>query len=225
MNFQVMNFRTSHILLFLVVFFTGCSKYQAKIGDLLFQDIDCGPMCEAIEAVTHGYNGANLSHVGLVVKKGDSLVVLEAVSDGILLTEYDDFISRSVDNEGNPKIVVGRLTRNMRHIIPEAVNNALKYLNTEYDYRFLIDNDTYYCSELLYTVFKDANNGTPVFNLAPMTFKIPGSDSYYSIWEAYYNEIGMPIPEGLPGINPGGMSCSPNIKIVAKLGEVSGYSE
>ena len=37
--------------------------FELTNGDLLFQDLDCGPFCDAIEKVTEGYRGAQLSHV------------------------------------------------------------------------------------------------------------------------------------------------------------------
>ena len=40
-----------------------------RTGDLLFQDIDCGGLCDAIEKVTAGVKGYHFSHVGLVYKK------------------------------------------------------------------------------------------------------------------------------------------------------------
>jgi hypothetical protein len=40
-----------------------------KEGDLLFQDLDSSPLCDAIELVTPGYNDANFSHIGLIVYK------------------------------------------------------------------------------------------------------------------------------------------------------------
>ncbi|MHC4724324.1 MAG: hypothetical protein ACYS9V_08765 [Planctomycetota bacterium] len=40
--------------------------FEPKEGDLLFQDLDCGPLCDAIEKVTTGYQGSNFSHVGIL---------------------------------------------------------------------------------------------------------------------------------------------------------------
>ena len=37
-------------------------------GDLLFQDLNCGELCNAIEAVTEGVNGKDFSHCAIVVK-------------------------------------------------------------------------------------------------------------------------------------------------------------
>ena len=34
------------------------ASFELKPGDLLFQDLDLGPLCDAIERVTEGYRGA-----------------------------------------------------------------------------------------------------------------------------------------------------------------------
>ena len=46
-------------------------NFQLQKGDFLFQDLDSSPLCDAIELVTPGYKGANLSHIGMVVELGD----------------------------------------------------------------------------------------------------------------------------------------------------------
>ena len=76
------------ILLLLCVLLTGCGapsdESGLKAGDLLFQDLDCGPMCDAIEAVTEGAQGKDFSHCAMVVKVQDSLKVLEAMGKGVV---------------------------------------------------------------------------------------------------------------------------------------------
>ena len=70
--------------LYICIFFASCtSNFNLKDGDFLFQDLDSSELCEAIEAVTEGYKGSNLSHVGLVTKQNNEvLVICAAVSDG-----------------------------------------------------------------------------------------------------------------------------------------------
>ena len=61
--------------------------FKLKEGDLLFQDSDCGPFCDAIEKVTFGINDSKFSHIGLVIEdQHGELVVLEAISKGVILT-------------------------------------------------------------------------------------------------------------------------------------------
>ena len=46
-------------------------EFQLVLGDLLFQDLDSSPLCDAIELVTPGFENGNFSHIGLVVEIGD----------------------------------------------------------------------------------------------------------------------------------------------------------
>ena len=64
---------------------------------MLFQDLDSSPLCDAIELVTPGYNGANLSHIGPIVYDDTQLKVLEAIPPKVMLTSIDDFMARSKD--------------------------------------------------------------------------------------------------------------------------------
>jgi hypothetical protein len=191
-------------------------------GDLLFQDIDCGPFCDAIEEVTLGINGAKLSHIGLVVKHDNELFVLEAISAGVVLTPISDFLCRSFDEDGNPKVIVGRLKEPFRKYISDATNFAVQNIGSAYDTVFSITNEAWYCSELIYQSFKAASN-TEFFELAPMSFKSPRTDSIFQVWQEYFDEMGIRVPEGEPGINPGGISRSDKIKIVHIYGRPSGY--
>ena len=70
------------IILFYSILLSSClpkQKFELQEGDLLFQDLDSSPLCDAIELVTPGYKDANFSHIGLVVLDNDKLKVLEAI--------------------------------------------------------------------------------------------------------------------------------------------------
>eukprot|EP00121_Abeoforma_whisleri_P005710 Awhi_evm1s5180 len=43
------------------------NSYSPQPGDLLFQDLDCVELCDAITSVTFGYENTQVSHVGMVV--------------------------------------------------------------------------------------------------------------------------------------------------------------
>ncbi len=209
----------------------GCAGYgpenhcpfTPRPGDLLFQDLDCGELCEAIEKVTTGYDGADFSHVGVVAEsEAGELIVIEAVTEGVTATPLAEYLSRSLDDQGRPKIAVGRLKKPYRHLIGPALEEAFSLIGKPYDKPFVVGNDAYYCSELIYEIFLRANKGKPVFELAPMTFKDPESGTIFPAWQGYFSKLGISVPEGQPGINPGGISLSPAIVIIhtcAPLGE------
>jgi len=212
----------------LVVF--GCEQgifdkqrsFALQPGDLLFQDLDNGPLCDAIERVTTGYQGMNFSHVGIVAKDdSDSIVVIEAVSNGVQITPLNTFLGRSLDPDRRPKVMVGRLKQPYRHLIPSALKEALALKAKPYDKVFSIDNDAYYCSELIYEIFLRANDNNPVFKLQPMTFKDPDTRETLAAWKDYFSRFGVSIPEGRPGINPGSISRSPVLTMVHRYGTPS----
>lgn len=197
--------------------------FQLQEGDLLFQDEDCGRFCDAIEAVTEGIHGYEFSHIGLLMKDDSgSLKVMEAITKGVMLTPLDSFLNRTHDTSGLPKVIVGRLkSEYQKALIPKAIDFIHSKMDAPYDFEFVIDNDSYYCSELIHLAFQYANNNEPIFETPPMTFKEPDTDVTFPIWVTYYQQLGKPIPEGKIGLNPGSMSKSPFIEIVHHFGEPS----
>lgn len=214
--------------------FTSCNSsdnndFQLQIGDILFQDLDSSPLCDAIEIVTPGYNNNNFSHIGIIVELGDpncinpnyiyedNIRVLEAIPNKVTTTRLDSFLNRSIDSNEKPKVIVGRLKKRYQYSILDAVKFLKNKIGIEYDDYFIKDNNKYYCSELIYEAFEKDS----VFRLYPMTFIDPITNNTMNLWQEYYNELETKIPEGEPGINPGIMSISENIKIVHKYGEPS----
>lgn len=199
-------------------------SFALREGDLLFQDGDCGSFCEAIEKVTNGFNGARLSHVGIVIQgAGNKFAVLEAVSKGVIETSIDSFLNRSFDAEGNPKVLVGRLKPAKKELIRPAIKSALQHRGKAYDAVFDLNNDDFYCSELLYFAFKEANKNTPLFQLRPMTYKDPATKETFPAWVDYFQKLNKPIPENQPGLNPGSMSRSIYLDIVHAYGKPEGF--
>jgi len=186
------------------------TNFQLQEGDLLFQDLDSSPLCDAIELVTPGYKGANFSHIGLVVSDDGKLKVLEAIPPKVILTEIDDFLNRSFDKDGKPKVIVGRLKDQYKNTIPKAIEFVNKQIGVDYDEVFLLNNEKYYCSELIYEAFEKDS----IFRLQPMTFLHPETKDTLSIWKEYYSDLKVEIPQNELGINPGIMSLSDKIEIV-----------
>lgn len=211
-------FLTFYNMKYILIFLLGWSslfaqtKVELQDGDLIFQDMDCGPLCEAIEAVTNGYNGNDFSHMGLVYHRNDTLYIIEAAGKAVRLTTLEKFSK----NTSKP-MYVGRLKKQHSKLIPQAIAFSLKQLGVPYDSEYVYNNGSYYCSELIYDAFKDANKGKPFFRLFPMTYKQPGTQDFFPAWVDYYKQLGKPIPEGQPGCNPGGISVSDKIEIVGAL--------
>jgi uncharacterized protein YycO len=185
-----------------------------KTGDIVFQDMDCGDLCNAIEKVTQSYGNNSFSHMGLCYWRTDTLYVIEAVGKGVILTPYQAFINRSADSAGKPKIKLARVKYKHAELVQGAVNIALSYLGTPYDDYYIMGDDKMYCSELMYRAFYKANNNHDFFELEPMTFKDPDTHTYFPAWVTYYTNLDIPIPEGFMGCNPGGISRSKHLEFV-----------
>lgn len=201
-----------YIFLLFISLSVCAQKVDLQDGDLIFQDMDCGPLCDAIEAVTEGYNGNDFSHMGMVYHKNDTLYVIEAAGNAVRLTTLEKFKKNTVK-----PMYVGRLKKQYNNLIPSAISFSLQQIGVPYDDEYVYDNGSYYCSELIYDAFLFANLGKPFFKLYPMTYKQPNTNEFFPAWIDYYKSIGATIPEGLPGCNPGGISVSDKIEIIGTV--------
>ena len=220
------------ILLIIIIFFFSCNKQNKEgdfllmKGDILFQDLDSSPLCDAIEKVTPGYNDYNFSHIGIVVELGDpdcinsdyiyenDIKILEAIPEKVKTTRLDSFLNRSFDSDSMPKVVVGRLKKQYRFLIEDAVSFLKSKIGVEYDHYFIEKNNQYYCSELIHEAFsKDS-----IFFQKPMTFVEPETGKIMDTWDKYYKNLNFEVPQGKIGINPGIMSISQNIEIIHHYG-------
>ena len=217
--------------LFLSLLLISCGnnsndEFSLQIGDILFQDLDSSPLCDAIEKVTPGYNDYNFSHIGIVVELGDpncinsdyiyenDIKILEAIPEKVKTTRLDSFLNRSFDSDSMPKVIVGRLKKQYRFLIEDAVSFLKSKIGVKYDHYFIEKNNQYYCSELIHEAFsKDS-----IFFQKPMTFLEPETEKIMDIWDEYYKNLNFEVPQGKIGINPGIMSISQNIEIIHHYG-------
>jgi hypothetical protein len=182
---------------------------QLKSGDLLFLDLDCGPMCDAIEQVTPAWKGMHFSHVGILVAKGDSQFVLEALPPAVKLTPLSRFARYTTK-----PMAAGRWTSPLDTLVPRAIGMGMALIGAPYDSEFRMDNGKWYCSELVFEIFKSANNGVPLFSTAPMTYCLPGQKELHPVWKAHFSKLQVSVPEGEPGCNPGSLALSPSLHML-----------
>lgn len=194
--------------------------FKLKVGDLLFQDLACGELCDGINSTTYGYKNTVVSHVGMIVSTHNEPRVIEAVSTGVKLTPLNEFLVRSLDKAGRPRVMVGRVNDQTKKLISDAVKDAKKYLGFSYNSTFSPDAVGVYCSQLITRSFLEANHNIPVFTVHPMNFKLDSTHAFSPAWVHYFSELKQPIPQGKPGNNPGMLSRDLHIAIVYFYGDL-----
>lgn len=196
--------------------------FEPEDGDLFFQDL-VGSGASAIESVTPGFNRAEVSHMGMIVKIGQKKYIIEAFPPEVRINPITVFLSRAKDYLMRPRVFVGRLKPAYRELIPAAKEKALKLRGLPYDRLYLTGEDAYYCSELIVDAFKYANNGIAFFPEHPMSFRDEETGEILDYWKRYYAYFGMDVPEGESGSNPGEISLSDKIEIIHRYGFLTNW--
>ncbi|MCL7753872.1 YiiX/YebB-like N1pC/P60 family cysteine hydrolase [Polaribacter sp. Z022] len=192
------------------------NNFELKQGDLLFQNTGTDEIDNAIKDVTATSLSKNYSHIGIAMKDEGKWFVIEAIpKEGICKTPLLKFLNRNKNKHNKSQTTVARLDSIYQPYISKAIAYGIERLNTPYDAIFLWDDNSYYCSELVYKMFSSQNllkNDIP-FLTHPMTFNDKTGKPMQS-WVNYYKTRNQPIPEGIEGTNPNLMASSPHIKFI-----------
>jgi len=165
-------------------------------GDVIFQQIS-GELGRLVQGVTR----SDLDHCGIVVVNEDGTIdVIEAITQ-VQRTPLEDWIARGQ----NRHILVLRPTDELSHQVTKVVSSAEAFLGKPYDMKFRMDDESIYCSEL---VWKAYFNGTGVKLHEPETL----AEHRYM---PYLPQI-LWITEGespfdRPLITPAGLTASPHL--------------
>lgn len=183
-------------------------------GDLLFQVGKGSEMEQAITTATEQHNTLNFTHVGIAILKGGADSVLEATSEGgVRMTAMEEFLQRAAqDKKGRPLVVAMRLRDTAG--LAASVRRARACLGLPYDYAFGPDNGKYYCSELIWENYRTPDS-VRRFTARPMNFRAPDGTMPH-FWVELFEQLGEPIPEGIPGTNPNGMAQDPQLQEVGR---------
>lgn len=197
--------------------------FELKRGDLLFQELASNPITDAVTAATTGYKNYNISHIAIVVDTQSSKEpkVIEAYRNGVEMIPLSVFLTRSVDKDGRPKVMVGRLKPEYQYLTPKAAAEAKAQLGQPYNQQLLLTTPGFYCSQLIAYIFKQANNGEVFFKQQPMNFKNLKTHKYPKAWKDYFKKINKPIPQNRMGTNPAAFSRDPRVDIVYFYGTLS----
>jgi cell wall-associated NlpC family hydrolase len=187
---------------------------QLKSGDLLFtgvkKDKTASDFSDAINRVTQTSRQTNYTHVGIVEKNGDEIWVIHAAPEkGVCRESLHDFFR----TDNRDVITVYRLKAKYRDLIPDALKRAAQYIGQPYDFGYVLNDTSQYCSGLIFRIFNDAE----LFTLNPMTFKNPETGDFLPFWIEHYKQLNRDIPENIPGCNPNGMAINEALEYLGEL--------
>ncbi|NMR35956.1 hypothetical protein HIO71_17395 [Chryseobacterium aquaticum] len=210
-NFFLKIFSTACIL----IFFSGCKNSiisDLKSGDLLFVTAKETGLSGAINNVTQKQKNASFDHIGILEKQGKSFFVLHAAPKGGSQKQSLQEFLKDQANDGQ-KVVVYRIKPEFQNIIPKAIKKANVMIGKPYNFNYILDENSYYCSDFIERSFRDDR----IFKLEPMTFIDPKTGKTNTFWEEFYQMKNLKVPEGELGCNPNGLAASEKIERVKEL--------
>ncbi len=183
-----------------------------KDGDLLFVTAKPTGLSGAINNVTQKQAQASFDHIGILAWYGSHPYVLHAAPEGGSQKQpLKDFLKDQSDD--GQKVVVYRLKPPYRTAIPAALEKAESMTGKPYNFNYILDENSYYCSDFAERVFRENH----IFTLEPMTFVDPTTGKTNEFWQKFYKQKGLEVPEGQPGCNPNGLAGSEKLQRIREL--------
>ena len=209
------------VLFLLSFFFISTSEAQETLsyhnlalqtGDLIFVGAKADQLSGAINRVTQRQENASFDHVGLLEISDKTVFVLHASPKKGSVREPLDSLSLESARKGK-QLAIYRLSEEAQPSIPPAITKAKSLLGKPYNWSYVLNDTSLYCSDFVERAFREAE----LFKLEPMTFKNPETGETDSFWKEFYQKLGMDVPEGQPGCNPNGLAAS---EWLIKVGEL-----
>lgn len=203
------------VAIFLFNLMTSCISTpvsRLENGDLLFVTAKETGLSGAINNVTRKQENASFDHIGILEKnKAGNFVLHAAPKGGSQKQNLKDFI-KDQKNDGQ-RVIVYRLKTQYKKAVPEALSKANSMLGKPYNFNYILDEHSYYCSDFIERAFRDDG----IFKLEPMTFIDPKTGKTNAFWEEFYQKKNLKIPEGEPGCNPNGLAASDKLDRIMEL--------
>lgn len=182
-----------------MTFSQSFSQETLESGDLVFLGNGNSDLSKAISGVTQTDKRTTFSHMGMVEVDENGLWVIHASSKkGVSKDRIQEFV-KTVEGA---QTFVYRFHQAVKKDFSKQVTLGNNLLGSSYNSTYILEDDGFYCSELIYVLFEEDG----LFELNPMTFKDSETDSFLPTWEKHYEELKIAIPEGKPGCNPNGMA-------------------
>lgn len=198
-----------------ILLISGCKTRQVedlKNGDLLFVTAKEAGLSGAINNVTQKQKNASFDHIGILKKEGKSFFVLHAApKGGSQKQSLRDFMRDQIEDKQH--IVVYRLKGEFQKAIPSALKKAESMIGKPYNFNYILDDKSYYCSDFIERAFRDDH----IFKLDPMTFMDPKTGKTNVFWEEFYKKKNLKVPEGELGCNPNGLAGSDKLERIKEL--------
>lgn len=183
-----------------------------KNGDLLFVTAKETGLSGAINNVTQKQKNATFDHIGILEKTKDGTFVLHAAPrGGSQKQKVEDFLKDQA-NDGQ-RVVVYRLKPEYQRTIPTAIEKANSMIGKPYNFNYILDENSYYCSDFIERAFRKDH----IFKLEPMTFIDPKTGKTNTFWKEFYAKKNLKVPEGELGCNPNGLAASNKIERIKEL--------
>lgn len=181
-------------------------------GDLVFVGAEKANLSGAINRVTQKKDSIAFDHIGIIEKSVDSIFVLHASSKKGSIKESIQAFYQS-EKVADNKIVVYRLKNNFQKAIPDAILFAEKMLGKPYNWTYILNDSSYYCSDFIERCFRKNH----IFSLEPMTFINPKTNKTDEFWMEFYKKQNLEVPEGKLGCNPNGLAASDKLFLAGIL--------
>lgn len=202
-------------VIFTVSFMLSCKNSQLSglnNGDLLFVTAKETGLSGAINNVTRKQENASFDHIGIVEKKRDGIFVLHAApKGGSQKQKIKEFIKDQSDY--GQTVILYRLKSPYQNAVPAAIQKAESMLGKPYNFNYILDEGSYYCSDFIERAFRKDQ----IFKLEPMTFVDPRTGATNTFWQEFYQKKNLKVPEGEPGCNPNGLAGSDKLERIGKL--------
>lgn len=183
-----------------------------KNGDLLFVTAKDSGLSGAINNVTQKEKEASFDHIGIVTIKNNRWYVLHAApKGGSQKQKLESFIKDQSDD--GQKVIIYRLKPEYQKSVPVALEKAESMLGKPYNFNYILDESSYYCSDYIERAFRESS----IFKLEPMTFIDPKTGITNEFWTEFYKKKNLEVPEGQPGCNPNGLAASDKLERVGGL--------
>lgn len=198
--------------IFTIINCSSSVKNELRNGDLLFVTAKNSGLSGAINNVTQKNKDEKFDHIGILeIKNGKFSVLHASPKKGSNRQNLNDFIKDQKKDQQN--IIIYRMKPEFMKSIPNALLMADSMLGKPYNFNYILDENSFYCSDFIERAFRKDE----IFKLEPMTFIDPKTGETNTFWQNFYDNKNIKVPEGELGCNPNGLASSDKIIRIKEL--------